>query len=73
MILLSLVKELYSKLVSEDTELTLEFLEEKAEFIFNHKNLWKKEINKEIKTLSEDMQEGAAKIANDILESMEAK
>lgn len=69
MILLSLIKELYAKLVSEDTKLTLEFLEEKAELVFNHRNQWEKEIDEKIKTLPEDTQYEATKIVSEILAS----
>lgn len=71
MILLSLIKELYSKIMPEGKKLTLETLEEIAEQVFTDKKKWKREIDKEISTLPEEQQEEARRIVKDILLSVE--
>ena len=71
MILLSLIKELYSKIMPEGKKLTLETLEEIAEQVFTAKKKWEREIDKEISTLPEEQQEEARQIVKDILLSVE--
>lgn len=71
MILLSLIKELYSKIMPEGKKLTLETLEEIAEQVFTAKKKWEREIDKEISILPEEQQEEARQIVKDILLSVE--
>jgi hypothetical protein len=71
MILLSLIKELYSKIMPEGKKLSLESLEEIAEKVFTNKEKWEREIDNEISTLPEEQQEEAKKIIKDILLSVE--